>query len=106
MLDWRALKVTSGDRSAIFSEAFPAALTWALALFPEALNAFDQAAALDVLVEFADRWLDLPHDPTGNGRIVVRGLPGPDDRVVVIVFYAVEIAAGQVVITDVGPFHH
>ena len=106
MLDWRALKVTSGERSSIFSEAFPIALTLALAPFPEALDAFDQAAALDVLVELADRWSDLPPDPTGNGRIVVSGLPGPDDRIVVIVFYAVEITAGQVVATDAEPFHH
>ena len=73
---------------------------------PRSIGRFYQAAALDVLVELTDRWSDLPPDPAGSGRTVVRGLPGPDNKVVVLVFYAVEINVGQVVVTNVEPFHH
>ncbi len=63
--------------------------------------AFDQEAALAVLVTFASHWDDLR--PDGPGRTDFTGLRRhPSARVeAILVFYAIEVAAGQIVITNV-----
>jgi hypothetical protein len=103
MLDWRALRVSGGTRSAIFDEAFPADLAEALRPFPpDVSSAFDQETALAVLVTFATYWDDLR--PDGPGRTDFIGLRRhPSGRVeAILVFYAIEVAPGQVVVTNVA----
>ncbi len=102
-LDWRALRVTGSARSAIYDEVFPADLAKALRPFPdEVAAAFDQEAALAVLVTFATHWPELR--PDGPGRTDFIGLRRhPTARVEgILVFYAIEVAPGQVVITNVA----
>lgn len=101
-LNWRALRVAGGARSAIYDEAFPADLVAALQPFPADVSAaFDQEAALAVLVTFATHWDDLR--PDGPGRTDFTGLRRrPTARVeAILVFYAIEVAPGQVVVTNV-----
>ena len=68
-IDWRSLAIEAEDRSAIFSEHFPARLAEAL---PDGygtsndLAAFDTTAALEVLATFAGAWGSLHQD--GNGH--------------------------------------
>ena len=103
MLNWRALRVSGGARSAIYDEAFPADLADALRPLPDDVSsAFDQEAALAVLVTFATHWDDLR--PDGPGRTDFIGLGRhPTARVeAILVFYAIEVAPGQVVITNVA----
>jgi len=103
-LSWRALRVTGGARWAIYDETFPADLADAVRPFPtEVSAAFDQEAALAVLVTFASHWDDLR--PDGPGRTDFTGLRRhPSARVeAILVFYAIEVAAGQIVITNVTP---
>jgi hypothetical protein len=104
VLNWRALRVTGSARLAIYDEAFPADLADALRSFPDdlAAAAFDQEAALAVGVTFATHWDDLrPHGP---GRTDFVGLGRhPTARVeAILVFHAIEVAPGQVVITNVA----
>jgi len=101
-LNWLALRVTGGARSAIYDEAFPGNLVDALRSLPDQVSAaFDQEAALAVLVTFATHWNDLR--PDGPGRTDFIGLHRhPTARVeAILAFYAIEIAPGQVVITNV-----
>lgn len=73
MLNWRALRVSGGARSAIYDETFPADLADALRPLPDDVSsAFDQEAALAVLVTFATHWDDLR--PDGPGRTDFIGL--------------------------------
>jgi hypothetical protein len=105
-LNWRALRVTGGARSAIYDEAFPADLAKALRPFPgEVAAAFDQEVALAVLVTFATHWDELR--PDGPGRTDFIGLRRhPTSRVeAILVFYAIEVAPGQVVIANVAGHH-
>jgi hypothetical protein len=101
-LNWRALRVAGGVRSAIYDEAFPADLANALRPLPGDVSAaFDQEAALAVLVTFATHWDHLR--PDGPGRTDFIGLRRHRTARVeaILVFYAIEIAPGQVVITNV-----
>jgi hypothetical protein len=101
-LNWRALRVAGGARWAIYDEAFPADLADALRPLPADVSAaFDQEAALAVLVTFATHWDDLR--PDGPGRTDFTGLRRhPTARVeAILVFYASEVAPGQIVITNV-----
>jgi hypothetical protein len=101
-LNWRALRVTGEARWAIYDEAFPADLADALRpLPPDVSAAFDQEAALAVLVTFATHWDDLR--PDGPGRTDFTGVRRhPSARVeAILVFYAIEVAPGQIVITNV-----
>lgn len=94
--------MSGGARAAIYDEAFPADLANALRPFPEeVVKAFDQEVALAVLVTFATHWDDLR--PDGPGRTDFIGLRrDPNARVeAILVFYAIEMAPGQVVITNV-----
>ena len=103
MLNWRALRVSGGARSAIYDEGFPADLAEALRpLQEDVASAFDQEAALAALVTFATHWDDLR--PDGPGRTDFIGLRRhPTSRVeAILVFYAIEVAPGQVVITNVA----
>ena len=103
MLNWRALRVSGGARSAIYDETFPADLADALRPLPDDVSsAFDQEAALAVLVTFATHWDDLR--PDGPGRTDFIGLRRhPTARVeAILVFYAIEVAPGQVVVTNVA----
>lgn len=103
MLNWRALRVSGGARSAIYDETFPADLSHALRPLPDDVSsAFDQEAALAVLVTFATYWDDLR--PDGPGRTDFIGLRRhPTARVeAMLVFYAIEVAPGQVVVTNVA----
>ena len=105
-IDWRSLTVSGGNRRAIFSETFPASLDWALAAHPSARAAFTQAVALGILVEFVDLWPDLPPDRSGEGRVVARGLPPrPAPDLIAVVFSALEIGPGQLVVVAVEAFH-
>ena len=63
--------------------------------------AFNQEVALAVLVTFATHWDDLR--PDGPGRTDFIGLRRhPTARVeAILVLYAIEVAPGQVVITNV-----
>lgn len=102
MLNWRALRVTGGVRWAIYDEAFPADLASALRPFPaDVAEAFDQEAALAVLVTFAAHWDDLR--PDGPGRTDFTGLRRhPAAKLeAILVFYAIEVTPGQVVVTNV-----
>lgn len=101
-LNWRALRVSGVARSAIYDEAFPADLANALRpLSDDVSAAFDQEAALAVLVTFATHWDGLR--PDGPGRTDFIGLRrDPTARVeAILVFYAIEAGPGQVVITNV-----
>jgi hypothetical protein len=105
-IDWRTLTVTGGDRRAIYAETFPASLDWALAPHPTARAAFTQSVALGVLVDFVDLWNELPLDRSSQGRVVARGLPPrPAPELIAVVFSAIEIRPGQLVVVDVEAFH-
>ena len=103
MLDWRALRVDGEARSAIYDEVFPADLADAVRPFPDGVSeAFDQEAALAVLVTFATHWSELR--PDGPGRTDFIGLRRhPTARVeAILVFYAIEMTPGQIVIPNVA----
>ena len=59
LADWRALRVSSNTRWAIYDKTFPAHLDAALTEYPEVLDAFDQDAAVDVLLAVAGAWPTL-----------------------------------------------
>ena len=102
-LNWRALRVSGEVRSAIYGEQFPADLAQALSDLPSVVAvAFDQELALAVLVTFATSWAELRSD--GQGRTDFIGLrQHPASRVeAILVFYAIELSPGQVVITNVA----
>lgn len=102
-LNWQALRVNGEHRSAIYGEQFPTELTEALSfLTVDVSAAFDQERALAVLVTFATSWTELRSD--GQGRTDFIGLrQHPANRVeAILVFYAIELSPGQVVVTSVS----
>ena len=101
-INWRALRVSSNTRWAIYDEAFPAQLDAALCRpYPEALDAFDQDTAVDVLLAIAGAWPTLGRDPDDQGvRYYVRTYPA-HDPVVVATFIAVELSDQQIVVAAI-----
>ncbi|MDH3301309.1 MAG: hypothetical protein OES24_12460 [Acidimicrobiia bacterium] len=100
-INWRALRVSSNTRWAIYNETFPAQLEAALAAYPEALEAFDQDAAVDVLLAVAGAWPTLARDRDDEAvRYYLRVYPARDP-VVVATFVAVELSDQQIVVAAV-----
>ncbi len=97
-INWRALRVSSNTRWAIYNETFPAQLEAALGPYPEALEAFDQDAAVDVLLAVAGAWPTLARDRDDESiRYYLRVYP-VQDPVVVATFIAVELSDQQIVV--------
>ncbi len=100
-INWRALRVSSNTRWAIYNEAFPAQLEAALASYPEALEAFDQDAAVDVLLAVAGAWPTLARDRSDDSvRYYLRVYPARDP-LVVATFVAVELGDQQIVVAAI-----
>ena len=100
-INWRALRVSSNTRWAIYDEAFPAQLDAALAPYPEAVDAFGQDAAVDVLLAIAGAWPTLGRDPDDDHvRYYVRAYPA-HNPVVVATFVAIELGNQQIVVAAV-----
>ncbi len=93
--------MSSNTRWAIYEETFPAKLNDALTEFPEALEAFDQVAAVDVLLAIAGAWPTLGRD-RNNPRIryYVRTYPTQAPQIVTT-FIAVELDDDQIVVATV-----
>jgi hypothetical protein len=96
-LNWQALIVEGGNRSAIFAETFPVRLADALADVPDpagAMSAFDTTAALEVLATFAGAWGSLHEDERGR-RWQYRSIVTASGEVIVLAFRAVALDPGH-----------
>ena len=90
--------MSSKTRWAIYNETFPAQLEDALSDHPEALDAFDQDAAVDVLLAVAGAWPTLARDRDDESvRYYLRVYPS-QDPLVVTTFIAVELSDQQIVV--------
>lgn len=101
-LDWESLIVEVEDRSAIFSESFPARLAGALETPTGALETFDTTAALEVLATFAGTWGSLHRDRNGHFW-QYRSVVTAAREVVVLAFRAVPLDPDErwIVVADV-----
>ena len=101
-LDWQSLVIEVEDRSAIFSESFPARLADVLEAPAGALEAFDTTAALEVLATFAGAWGSLHRDRNGH-RWQYRSVVTAAREVVVLAFRAIPLDPDErwIVVADV-----
>jgi len=104
-LDWRSLTVEGERHAAIYAETFPARLADAVAGSADpagALEAFDSAAALEILATFAGAWGALHRDNHGH-RWQYRSLVTAAGSIIVLGFRAVGLDPAErwVVVEDV-----
>ena len=99
--NWQSLRVSSNTRWAIYDEAFPAQLDAAFAEHPEALQAFDQDAAVDVLLAIAGAWPTLGRDTQDPSvRYYIRTYPAQRPAVTAT-FIAIELSKQQIVVAAI-----